>query len=315
MPELPKVCIDCSPLLLRSAGVKTYLFHWLRSLRALEPGSIRTFLAPDRSDQINHDGGLRMNPLEIMALVALNRLPRLLSDIAAPRCDVFHVSNQLRNHPRKPAISATLHDLTPWIVPECHTPTMIQADQAYAERVLVRAAGIIAVSNNTRDDAIRILRLPPERIHVIYPGIPEQYFSVSPLSVEQAVLAYRLPPRYFLFVSTIEPRKNLDTLLTAWEALPATFREENTLLVVGMPGWRSERIMERLRRVARANTGVRYIGYAPEVYLPGLTAGAQALVYPSLYEGFGFPVAQAMAAGCPVTVSYTHLTLPTNREV
>jgi glycosyltransferase involved in cell wall biosynthesis len=299
----PKICIDCSPLLLRSAGVKTYLYHWLTAMRALNPGAMRTFLAPARPGPLDHEGGLHIHALRIMTLLALNRLPEVFCETISPACDVFHVSNQLRRFPVKPALSTTLHDLTAWLVPDCHTAAMIEADRVFAERIRSRCSGIIAVSHNTRNDAIRILGIAPERIRVIYPGIASQYFNPSPGVVEDAVAAYKLPQRYFLFVSTIEPRKNLDSLLTAWEALPASFRAENTLVVVGTPGWRSQRTMQRLRQIAATGSDVLYLGYVPEKYIPGLTAGAQALVYPTLYEGFGFPVAQAMAAGCPVITS------------
>ena len=108
---------------------------------------------------------------------------------------------------------------------------------------------------------------------------------------------------YFLFVGTIEPRKNIDTLLTAWMQLPSSFRCENSLAIVGMPGWKSAATLRRLAQLTRDRSGIRHLGYVPEAFLPGLTAGAQALIYPSFYEGFGLPVAQAMAAGCPVIAS------------
>jgi glycosyltransferase involved in cell wall biosynthesis len=103
-----------------------------------------------------------------------------------------------------------------------------------------------------------------------------------------------------LFVGTIEPRKNIDTLLDAWAALPADIRGAHDLVIAGPIGWASGSTVARLRS---GIPGVRVPGYIPESELPGLTAGATAFVYPSLYEGFGFPVAQAMAAGVPVITS------------
>ena len=102
-------------------------------------------------------------------------------------------------------------------------------------------------------------------------------------------------------MGTIEPRKNIGTLLEAWRALPASLREEFELILAGPPGW-DRPMVERLR--AGAEQG-RYLGYVPEDLLAGLTAGATAFVYPSIYEGFGFPVAQALAAGAPVITSNT----------
>ena len=288
------VCIDCSPLLVRSAGVKTYYYHWLEALLVRSPDTIRTFLAPAELNQLLHAGGLRMYPRQILTLLALNRLPGFFTRIAAPRCDVFHVSNLLRKAPAGMRLSATLHDLTPWILPHCHTPRMVAADKAFASRVLMRAAGVIAVSENTKRDAIRILNLDPAKIHVIYPGVSEQYFNVT------AQAGPHKP--YFLSVGTIEPRKNLDTLLNAWDSLPAAFRHHYDLVIAGMPGWRADATVARIREASHAGH-IRYLGYVPESALPSLTAQATAIVYPSLYEGFGLPVAQAMAAGCPVITS------------
>ena len=299
----PVVGIDCSPLLLRSAGVKTYLFHWMNALRALSPETIRTFLAPAHAERLDHDGGPLMHPARIAVFLALNRLPRIFCDAAIPRCDVFHMSNLLRQPPRRPALSATLHDLSAWILPECHTPATVAGEKEFAERVVKRARGIMADSENTKRDAIRILGISPEKIRVVHLGVPGHYFSVPRESIDRVAAAYRLHLPYTLFVGTIEPRKNVDTLLTAWEALPASFRRENELVLAGMPGWRADTTMNRLLQANREGSGVRYLGYVPEADLPALTTGACAFVYPSLYEGFGIPVAQAMAAGCPVITS------------
>lgn len=297
------VCIDCSPLLVRSAGVKTYLYHWLNSMRALRPEAIRTFLAPSRNGHLHHEHGHERHPLQIAALLSLNRLPGFVCGLATPRCEIFHCSNLLRKAPSGPRITATLHDLTAWILPDLHTAGNVAADAAFAEHVLKRAAGLIAVSEHTKNDAVRILRLDPARIRVIHPGVPESYFSVSAESITSAADKHNLRVPYFLFVGTIEPRKNVDNLLRAWNSLPRSFRMENELVIVGMQGWNAESTMRRLIQAGADSAGVKYLGYVPESSLPGIIAGAQALVYPSLYEGFGIPVAQAMAAGCPVITS------------
>jgi glycosyltransferase involved in cell wall biosynthesis len=204
---------------------------------------------------------------------------------------VFHVSNQIRNPPKKTKLTATIYDLTCRLMPELHTAANIRADESLAKNILQRADGLIAISENTRADAIRLLDLDPKRVHVIYPGVPEVYFGAQPRPAERP---------YVLYVGTIEPRKNVDTLLDAWNGF--RLRHDFDLVVVGSSGWGSEKTMTRL---ASRPQGVRYLGYVPEDELPGLTAGATAFLYPSLYEGFGFPVAQAMAAGVPVVTSNT----------
>jgi glycosyltransferase involved in cell wall biosynthesis len=215
----------------------------------------------------------------------------MLSRWILGRTDVFHVSNQIRNPPKKTKLTATIYDLTCRLMPELHTAANIRADESLAKNIFQKADGLIAISENTRADAIGLLDLDPDRVQVIYPGVPEVYFGAQPRPAEQP---------YVLYVGTIEPRKNVETLLDAWQGF--RLRHDFDLVVVGSRGWRSEKTMTRL---ASRPQGVRYLGYVPEDELPGLTAGATAFLYPSLYEGFGFPVAQAMAAGVPVITSNT----------
>jgi glycosyltransferase involved in cell wall biosynthesis len=271
-------------------------------LRALSPESIRTFLAPDHPGLL-HEGGIKLHPRQIATLIALNELPSFLTTLLAPRCDIFHASNLLRSIPRRPRLTSTVHDVTSWIVPECHTPDNVAADKAFAERVLKRADGLIAVSENTKRDTIRVLEIAPEKIRVIHLGIPAAYRSVAQDAITRVTRRLALHKPYFLSVGSIEPRKNLDTLLNAWETLPPSFRENYDLIVAGPPGWSSDATTQRLEQANTDNQGIRYLGYVPEPDLPSLTAGATAFVYPSLYEGFGIPVAQAMAAGSPVITS------------
>jgi alpha-1,3-rhamnosyl/mannosyltransferase len=177
------------------------------------------------------------------------------------------------------------------LMPELHTPDNVKADRGYDERVLKRADGLIAVSENTRTDVIRLLGIDERKVRTIYSGVPDSFFDAEPTPSERP---------YILCVGTIEPRKNIGTLLDAWEGLPADMRAEFDLCIAGASGWKSEAVMARLNS---GIPGVRHLGYVPETGLPGLTAGATAVVYPSLYEGFGFPVAQAMAARVPVITS------------
>jgi alpha-1,3-rhamnosyl/mannosyltransferase len=292
---VPGICIDCSPLLVRSAGVKTWLYHWLRALRARHPNSIHTLFEP-MTDHLEHGGGLRLHGARLAMLQSVNLLPPAVLGFLTHAPDILHASNLLRTLPSGPRLSVTVHDLTSWVVPQFHRPEQVKGDLAFAERIRKRADGIIAVSENTRNDAIRILGIDPGKIRVIYPGVGEEYFSVG-----NETRALTLP--YFLFVGTMEPRKNLDTLLTAWMQLPSSFRRENRLVIAGMSGWKSEDTLRRLIQLTRENPGIQYLGYLAESLMPGLTAGAEALIYPSFYEGFGLPVAQAMAAGCPVIAS------------
>ncbi len=244
---------------------------------------------------LNHEGsiaGPALTFLHLGRVFAANRIPALpLLRWTMPNADLFHVSNQIRFPPQGLKLTATIYDMTCRLMPELHTAANIQADESLAKNVLARASRLIAISDNTRQDAARLLGLDADRIEVIYPGVPEVYFGAQARPSQRP---------YVLYLGTIEPRKNVDTLLDAWSSF--RLRGDFDLVVAGASGWAGEKTLARLG--ARA-AGVRYLGYVPEDELPGLTAGATAFVYPSLYEGFGFPVAQAMAAGVPVITSNT----------
>ena len=291
-----KIVIDATPLLLRSAGVKTALYHWIRALRqAAGEDGILLYPPLTRLGELVHDSsisGRLATGIGLLMAVANQRAGVPFPDWCARGADLFHCTNQVRTPPRRTPFSATLHDFTCWKMPELHSEANVRADREFAERVLKRAAGLIAVSEATRQDAIEILGLDPERIRTIYHGVADSYFE-----------APDPPPRrkpYALFVGTIEPRKNVDRLLDAWESLPAGVREEYDLLLAGGAGWRCE---DTVRRLRNARGGIRWLGYYPEALLPELIRGAALLVYPSLYEGFGLPVAEAMACGTACVTS------------
>jgi glycosyltransferase involved in cell wall biosynthesis len=290
-----QILIDATPLLLRSAGVKNYTYYWIQHLRR-EAGNDRILTVPDISElpALNHERsvlGAARTTLHLASVYLSNIapwLPLFKCDRMTSHVDVFHVSNQIRHPPRNLKLTATLYDMTTRLMPELHIAANLRADESLAN-VFRRAAGLIAISENTKRDAVRILGLDARRIEVIYPGVPDIYFHAQAKPVSRP---------YALYVGTIEPRKNIDTLLDAW--LGSSLAGEFDLVIAGPGGWAAEKTLARL---ASHPPGVRYLGYVKEAELPELTASAAVFVYPSLYEGFGIPVAQAMAAGVPVITS------------
>ena len=293
-----RAAIDATPLLLRSAGVKNYLYHWILALQK-SAGSNRAEPFPMMRDL----GTLTHEASTISGIATLPRLGFLyFSNLVsgaplnwlARRADVFHATNQIRTAVSGVALTATLHDMTCWVMPEFHTPDNVRADKSFAERTLKRADGLIAVSEHTRRDAIEILGLAPEKVTTIHSGVAPEFFETPAEDVREK---YRLLKPYVLFVGTLEPRKNLDRLLEAWSKM--RLRKEFDLVVAGPVGWAAPATLARVNRYARC------LGYVPERDLPSLTYHATVFAYPSLYEGFGFPVAQAMACGVPVLTSNT----------
>ena len=294
-----RVVIDATPLLVRSAGVKNYLYYWIGHLRRAAGGDAIGTLPPMPAlGGLRHDASIaaRWHTVRGLGTLALaNYTPLPLLDACARGADVFHCSVLVRRPPRRPLLTATIHDLTCFLTPELHPAANLCAERSFA-RILKRADGLIAVSESTRRDAVRVLGIAPERIAVIHSGVADAFFECTSEAAQAVRRRYRLERPFVLFVGTIEPRKNLDLLLDAYRALAPELRAAFELVVAGPVGWQAERTVERLR-------SVRYLGYVPEADLAPLTAAASVFAYPSLYEGFGFPVAQAMAAGVAVVTS------------
>jgi len=201
----------------------------------------------------------------------------------------------VRRPPSRLRLTATVHDLTGFLMPGLHPRSNLVAERNFAQ-LARRADRLIAVSECTRQDAVRTLGIAPEKICTIHSGVADAFFDPPAALVNKVRARYGLERPFVLFVGTIEPRKNVDLLLDAFESLPQSMRDHWELVVVGPVGWAAEKTVARLRYV-------RYLGYIPEPDLAPLTAAADVFVYPSLYEGFGFPVAQAMAAGVAVITS------------
>ena len=298
-----RITIDAVALLLRSSGVKTYLYHWTRHMmRAAGGVDIRLFPLLGEPSSLNHEGSVAdtATTLARLSLVrALNRLGGVGSRLLLFRTDVFHAAT-LMNPPRGSKISATIYDVTCWIVPETHEQRNIDASYLIAERIWKRAEGLIAISESARNDTVRFLKIPERKIRVIYPGVAEEYSLVGTAEADRVKAKLGLQRPYVLFVGTIEPRKNVDVLLDAYRALPRSVAQEFELVLAGPRGWANPGTLARLDSPP---PNVRYLGYVAEDDLPGLFAGATVFAFPSLYEGFGLPVAQALAAGVPVITS------------
>jgi glycosyltransferase involved in cell wall biosynthesis len=302
--EPVSVLLDASPLLLRSAGVKNYVYYWARSL-AEHAGANRLKLFPFLGElgHFAHEKSV-LGPLatfpRLGLLYAANVCPVAFLNWVTPRSDIFHASHQVWNPPRKTRMTSTIYDMTCWLMPEVHAAANVKAADRIADCVFRPASGLIAISECTRSDAVRVLGLAPEKIEVIYPGIAPAFFAAKPETGREVAELYGLTKPYALYVGSIEPRKNVSTLLDAWHGLSRDLRDEFELVVVGLWGWGDRTVYDRLQA---GIPGVRYLGYVPERDLPGLTAAATMFVYVSLYEGFGLPVGQAMAAGIPVLAS------------
>lgn len=197
----------------------------------------------------------------------------------------------------------TVYDLSFLICPEAFN----RSNQLYLSlltRHSARTANrVIAISMNTKADLVRLLGVPPERISVVYPGVEECFRPIEegPL-LEQFRRRRQLPERFILFFGTLEPRKGADKLLEAYAKLRKETDLPHSLILGGAKGWLYDRIFARVRELGLEES-VLFAGYVRQEEQPLWYNCADLFVYPSIYEGFGFPPLEAMACGTPVITS------------
>jgi alpha-1,3-rhamnosyl/mannosyltransferase len=230
------------------------------------------------------------------------RLLRSLQAVLdAGRFDLYHEPNNVPLPCDRPTL-ATVHDLSVLLHPEWHPAGRVAEYERNWYRAVRQCRHFLAVSDFTRREMIRTLNLPPERVTRVYNGIRPGLGPLPSEAVAAARRRLRLPQRYLLCVSTVEPRKNLGMLLRAYCALPAALRSGWPLVLAGGRGWKDPGVAEFLQSEAR-HRGVLPLGYVADRDLAALYNGARALVYPSLYEGFGLPPVEMMACGGAVLAS------------
>jgi glycosyltransferase involved in cell wall biosynthesis len=164
---------------------------------------------------------------------------------------------------------------------------------------------LIAVSEATKLDLIKFFQVPENKIEVVYNGVDEKYFIEPPRKLASEVRQkFALPAKYILFIGTIEPRKNLVTLIKAYRYMRDKWKVDMELVLAGGEGWQNHlRDVNEAIKEQKLTKKVKYLGRVSEDEKYALLHGASLLVYPSWYEGFGLPPLEAMAAGVPVVAS------------
>jgi glycosyltransferase involved in cell wall biosynthesis len=306
---MARVCLDLSPTVHQHAGLGRYAQELLLALATADrqneyvvfynnPAAARVEPSLERFPKITTP--LSYKPWRLSALLA--HFTRIPQDPLLPGVDLFHATDHLLPYFRRIKSVFTLHDLIFLFHPETHKSLNRWFLTLMMPRFLRAADAVIAVSECTKRDAIRFYRIPEEKITVIYEGVNPRFRPASPEAIAAVRARYGLPERFILYVGTIEPRKNLTTLLEAFHHLLATY--DLRLVIVGKKGWLYERFFRRLRELGLEGQ-VIFTGYVPDEDLPAIYSAADLFVFPSLYEGFGLPVLEAMACGAPVVCSNT----------
>lgn len=219
----------------------------------------------------------------------------------AHAAELFHEPNHVAWPLDVPTV-VTVHDLSVLAHPEFHPADRVRDFERAFLPGLGRAARLIADSAFVRDQMADQLGVAPSRVSVVPCGVREHIRPLSPDELAVGLARLGLAPGYLLYLGTLEPRKNLVTLMRAYCDLPAPLRERHPLVLAGGWGWRAGDIAEFYETHAR-HRNVRLAGYVADGDLPVWYGGAAALAYPSLYEGFGLPPLEMLACGGRVVVS------------
>jgi len=213
--------------------------------------------------------------------------------------DLAQISPFLFRSPSKKIL--TIHDLTPILFPETYGLIHVFLQKYVLPMTLKNVDMIITVSKNTKQDVIKYLKIPEEKITVIHNGVDGRFKPLK--NVNDIKEKYDIKSPFILYVGTLEPRKNIPTLIKAFYIIKNK-GIKHMLVIAGGKGWKYEAVYKTVKEL-NLSKSVLFLGYVPDEDLPKLYNAADLFVYPSLYEGFGLPPLEAMACGCPVITSNT----------
>lgn len=213
--------------------------------------------------------------------------------------DILHAPNYI------PAIFSgktvvTIHDLSYIIFPEYHIKKVLWILEHYKDR-MYNADAIITDSNSVKCEIIDLLHIDDALINVVNLGASDKFYPYKKSEIS-ILEKFCLPKRYILYFGTIEPRKNIINLIKAFNEFKNASKSELKLVLAGGNGWLSENVSELIEKLY-LKKDIILTGFFPQEYLPALINGARAVIYPSVYEGFGLPVLEAMSCAKPVLIS------------
>jgi alpha-1,3-rhamnosyl/mannosyltransferase len=306
-----RVAVDALPLLTPSTGLAQYTRELMRRVGRIPDIDLcfcyGLYWADElREGPLPYFDGLRRSARAAIpgarVLYGLVRQAVFSAGVRRRDIDLHHAPNFLPSRFSGPIV-ITVHDLSYLKYPQTHPPDRVRHLNRYLPSAIERASFVLVDSDFVRQEVLSHFAVPEEKVVTTYLGVSED-FRVMPPERTAAVLNKHGLARggYILSVGTLEPRKNLRRTLEAYGNLPRATRNAFPLALAGMAGWGMEGVQQHLKALVRSGD-VRLLGYVAPKELPLLYAGAAAFVYPSLYEGFGLPVLEALASGVPAVTS------------
>lgn len=309
-----RIGIDGLHLFGNYAGIQGSLAKLVEALRRNFPEDEIVLYVPSDfkgPPSAEGDAGLRLRrtwfPGRWRTVRTVWRNFRLQSRTYADLCDLIHgPTYALPAMLSKPAV-VTIHDTIAFSHPLFCTPGSARVQKEVVPRSAVNARRVIVPSKATREELLRAVKgVNADKIDVIPWGVGDEFKPLRTEKTDGALAEMRkalnLPEQYVLFVGNLEPKKNLPALIQAFFAAKMNRKLPHKLVLAGQRGWKMD-ALEKLIREHKAKDFIFFTGYVPPAALPALYNFAELLVMPSLVEGFGMPVLEAMACGCPVVIS------------
>jgi glycosyltransferase involved in cell wall biosynthesis len=296
-----RIAFDGTTLRPGRTGVGYYTEHLLHHLaaRAVDDSIVVISNRPvDTTRPLPSQVQLACSTWRLPRMVWMQTLgPRLLRRAQA---DIVHFTNGMVPLASPVPTVVTIHDMSLTLYPRYHPARRVILNRPLVDIAARRADAIITVSQSAKRDIVRLYGLPPERVHVVHEAAAPSFRPVhDSIERERVRQRYVLADRFILYVGTIEPRKNLPRLIEGFARRRKAGDLPHQLVCAGPYGWLSRDIEDRIERL-QVEDAIRFTGYVPFEDLPVLYSLAEMFVFPSLYEGFGLPVIEAMACGTPV---------------
>lgn len=305
-----RVAINATPLIFPASGVAQYARSLAQALLKRSDVECFFFYGYGWSRELRRSavpGTERLKSLLLKLLPRPDAVVRRVQQgffrsVDRLACGVYHEPNFFPFKSDLPTVT-TIHDLAPLRFPDTYTERSRLKWQTLLPNALSNSRLILTDSEFIRAELLSVFDVDPSKVRAIPLGVNPEYRVLSDAVLAKGLARYSLESRrYSLSVGTIEPRKNLLTTLQAYRTLPIGLARQFPLIIVGGRGWLTTRIEEAIKKL-ESEGRARYLGYVEQADMPVLYGGAKMLVYPSLYEGFGFPPLEAMACGTPVVIS------------
>lgn len=297
------IAIDVREAYGQRNGKGTYTFHLINQLIKLDKKNNYTLFTREEIPEFSHYPNVEQITI---TLPGIFWHIRALWDVVFNNIDTFFAPTSFiipALLPRRIRTIVTIHDLVSILSPQQHNKKAVFIEKILMKWVLKRSDIILSVSQNTANDIKSIFNLRDGKIAIVSCAADKDFRVIEEDKLKEWLESKKLPPKFFLSVGTLCPRKNQLRTIRAFKRFRKTYPDYH-LVIVGNRGWQYQKILEEVRILDLQNY-VHFYAYTPSKDLVKLYNSAIALVFPSIYEGFGIPLLEAMQSGCPIISSNT----------